>query len=482
MTDLTADAPKLPALIEFNPETLGGANSVPELLAMLAEGWDRATLIEAIRARWFDDAASSLASDPPRRLAMQRKLAGNVISGMRQAGLVTASTSAPQLSDFGEHVAALHGDSGLESALSALAAHLLRQRYGIELLQAARFVRRRDGAVSKRTLVEQLRSFGFDISNNNVNYSRLRDWIAAAGVVDSAWNIDEQRFEELAGVSAESIAGWSALSPLQRQALTTMRVRAASDQTPIAARDLVALLRLRGLTFDEGQLRRDVYDPLANAGWITLEGTGGGRARLVARITLTEKALGLDVEKIESLQVGPLPADLREQLATPLGKIFGDLLSKDTHTKGIALELLALRLVAECGLFPVELRARGIATGGAEVDLVAEGAHLHFSRWLFQCKNTGSPVRLDVLAKEVGMATLLRAQVVVIVSTGGFARSVLDYARQAAATTAIQIVLLDQGVLTAYQDGGSPALRRELHGQALQALTLKQPQRVVPTD
>ncbi|GAA4784953.1 restriction endonuclease [Microbacterium gilvum] len=481
MSELT-DAPKLPALIEFNPETLGGADSLFELLNLLAAGLDRASLIESIRARWFDEAASSLASEPSNRIAMQKKLAGNVISGMRQAGLVTTSTSAPTRSALGDEVARIDEEEGRESALKAFAAHLLRERYGIELLEAARFVRRRDGVVSKRTVVEQLRSFGFDIANNNVNYSRLRDWLAAAGVVDSSWNIDETRFEELAGVSAEGIAGWSALSQLQRQVLTTLRVRAESDQTPIAARDLVALFRLRGLTFDEGQLRRDVYDPLANAGWIVLEGTGGGRARLVARIVPTEKTLALDVEKIENLQFGPLPADLREQLATPLANIFRDLPSSDTHTKGIALELLALRLVAECGLFPVELRARGIATGGAEVDLVAEGAHLHFSRWLFQCKNTGSPVRLEVLAKEVGMATLLRAQVVVIVSTGGFARSVLDYARQAAANTAIQIVLLDQSTLTAYQNGGSSALRQELHGQALQALTLKQPQRAVPTE
>ncbi len=40
-----------------------------------------------------------------------------------------------------------------------------------------------------------------------------------------------------------------------------------------------------------------------------------------------------------------------------------------------------------------------------KVDLIAEGAHLLFSRWLFQCKATKSTVQLSDLAKEIGMAT-----------------------------------------------------------------------------
>ncbi len=74
------------------------------------------------------------------------------------------------------------------------------------------------------------------------------------------------------------------------------------------------------------------------------------------------------------------------------------------------------------------------------------------------------------------MATLLKAHVVVIVTTGAFAQSVVNYARQAAEATAIQIVLLDAASLKNYKERGGSALRSELHGRALDALSLKRPQ------
>lgn len=122
-----------------------------------------------------------------------------------------------------------------------------------------------------------------------------------------------------------------------------------------------------------------------------------------------------------------------------------------------------------------DLRVRGVRTGGAEVDLVAEGAHLHFSRWLFQCKNTKS-VDVTVLAKEIGMATLLQAQVVVIVTTGRFTQTVRTYADRTTLTTPFQVVLLDGDDLEHYRLGGAPTLRATLRSSAQHALRAKRPQ------
>ena len=68
------------------------------------------------------------------------------------------------------------------------------------------------------------------------------------------------------------------------------------------------------------------------------------------------------------------------------------------------------------------------------MDLVAEAVQLHFSRWLFQCKNTAT-VHLADLAKEVGLAVMLRAHVIVLVTTGRFSASVVDHANELAETT-----------------------------------------------
>lgn len=159
----------------------------------------------------------------------------------------------------------------------------------------------------------------------------------------------------------------------------------------------------------------------------------------------------------------------------PLERIVADLSDNNTHTKGIALELLALRLSVDSGLTPLRFRLRAAETGGAEVDLVAEAAHLHFSRWLFQCKNTKT-VSLADLAKEVGMAVMLRAHVIVLVTTGGFASSVQTYARELMDTQHLQVVLIDRTTIRAYQRRGTSALMGYLHETAQATMRLKRAQ------
>ncbi len=74
------------------------------------------------------------------------------------------------------------------------------------------------------------------------------------------------------------------------------------------------------------------------------------------------------------------------------------------------------------------------------------------------------------------MATLLRAHVVVIVTTGSFATTVRAFARQAAESTAVQVVLIDAKTLKRYRDSGVGGLRQELHHFAREALVRKRKQ------
>jgi hypothetical protein len=110
-------------------------------------------------------------------------------------------------------------------------------------------------------------------------------------------------------------------------------------------------------------------------------------------------------------------------------------------------------------LRPVAFRLRSKETNGAEVDLLADGIHLHSSRWLFQCKNV-KRVELADLAKEIGMATLLKSHVIVLVTTGAFRKTVPEAARRLAGTTSLQAVLLDKTVLGKYLEQGAASLVR----------------------
>src|SRR5262249_3886830 len=136
-------------------------------------------------------------------------------------------------------------------------------------------------------------------------------------------------------------------------------------------------------------------------------------------VTPTKKLLNPALEIVLDEPEPNIPPDLMQRLQEPLTKIQKDLKSNYKAVKGVALELLALRMAMDLGLTPTGFRVRSTETGGAEVDLTAEGAHLLFSRWTFQCKNI-SRVPLSDLAKEIGMATLLKAHVVVMVATGDF--------------------------------------------------------------
>ncbi|MFF1573207.1 restriction endonuclease [Leifsonia sp. NPDC058292] len=467
-------APRLPPIVEFTPEQLGGFESIFLVLEIVkSDSGDRAKIVEAIRAIWFANSALNYL-DLDKRLIQQLKRAGNVVSGMRALGLLAENQSKPALSSFGDEILLLKSTPDL--AARKFATFLLRERRGIELLEAARAVRRRVGRVTKAAVDSELLLRGYAVPTNSSNSGKLRQWLGTAGVVDDHWVIDEDLFADLAGVKSSEITDWRKLTPLQRITLEILRMRSEGNESPIASPDLLELLRQRGAEFNGGQVKRDIYKPLVDQGWITQTGATGGRGAKGGAIAPTEKTLELDVDLIDGLALGDLPAELQEHLGRPLPDVLKDLRSTDTHTKGLALELLALRLAADCGLMPVDLRVRGVATGGAEVDLVAEGAHLHFSRWLFQCKNQIATVDLGVLAKELGMATLLRAQVVVIVTTAAFAKSVRDFARQAAETTAIQVVLIDKVILEKYAQEGPSALREELHSRAVEVLTLKRPQ------
>lgn len=474
--------PKLPAPNEFTPGQLGSPDAAFEILRRIGDlAGDRSQVVEWIRARWFENSAGKRADDPKARLEQQRKRANNVITGMQQYGLLSGRRNPLETTDLGSRMLEL-ADNPTE-AHRLFSRFLLRERHGLELLQVALDIRSRDGVVTKKQVDDELRARGYQVSTNSSYAGKLRQWLEPSGVVDMNWSVDVELLLELSGVTPAEIRRWRSLTVQQRAVVEVLRSRALGNRSPIQSAELLELLRQRGVDFNAGLVGRQIYEPLVSAGFIERAVKEGGRGGKGGTVQLTQRALDLDVALIDGLELGDVPADLQAELNRSTERILADLRSTHTGVKGIALELLSLRIAADLGLTPAEMRLRSAQTGGAEVDLVAEGSHLHFSRWLFQCKNQTAPVSLSVLAKEIGMATLLRAQVVVIVTTGTFAKSVVDYAREAAESTAIQVVLLDGTSLASYQAKGPTSLREELHQVAVSAMRRKRQQLAeVPKD
>jgi hypothetical protein len=125
-----------------------------------------------------------------------------------------------------------------------------------------------------------------------------------------------------------------------------------------------------------------------------------------------------------------------------LADILKNLDARDKHVRGLALEALAFKLMRLLDMTYVATRLRGIATGGAEVDLIFESSRLVFSRWQVQCKNTAR-VSLDDVAKEVGLTHMLKSNVIVAVGTGEIGPAARKYANRIMTDSNLCIVLLD---------------------------------------
>lgn len=459
----------LPEANEFSP----GIVKLRAVLKIASQHpGNREAAIEALRTCYFANSAEKQ-HDLAKRHKVQRTRAYNVMVGLKGYKLYDFETQ--QLIDTGQRLLAIDDDAELHKAF---AIHILTNCHGLGVLDAVRDMQHRGELLNKTSLAGELIARGFHLPRATTHHTRLLQWLREAGIVGDKYVIDENALMRLTGVDLGILTELSALTAQQRAFLRSMRQWAelVGDEY-VSAKEVVDRSELEhGSIFRPDQLRAQVFRPLSEAGWIELESTGSGRGGKSGRLRATEKLLDVSLEMLaEELEWG-VPPDLRPRLNTPLLTIYADLSADDRHIKGIALELLAVRIAFHVGLTPLRFRERSAETGGAEVDLIAEGAHLLFSRWLFQCKNVSKAVGLSDLAKEVGMALLLRAHVIVMTTTGRFASSVQDYARQMTQTTSLQVVLIDGKTLTEFMEKGPTALMNFFHEEASTTMRLKRAQ------
>lgn len=83
------------------------------------------------------------------------------------------------------------------------------------------------------------------------------------------------------------------------------------------------------------------------------------------------------------------------------------------------------------------------ATGGGEVDVLAASDKIIYNRWQIQCKNQQGRVGVDVIAKEVGLTFLTKADVVMVITTSKFASDAVNYANQVNDVSRYYVILLE---------------------------------------
>jgi hypothetical protein len=298
------------------------------------------------------------------------------------------------------------------------------------------------------TLQKRLEQRGVHVPRGAVHLSSMWLWLAKAGVFDENvksgpghYQFDESRVQSLLGVRLDVVDSLAQLTAGQRAFLRALTRLPGPD--PVVANEVADLATtLYGVEYNHKQLPKSVLFHLRDLGYVALARSTVGHGAKPYRLTRTPKfrqEINGPLLDLVAQKTGVLS---RELLERPLSDILADLRSPDKNTKGIALELLTIYLTRLLDLDFKGWRTRGLETGGAEVDVIVEGARLIFSRWQIQAKNTRT-VDLGDVAKEVGLALpFIRSNVIMVVTTGSFTQDACTYASEVMRSTNLHIILL----------------------------------------
>lgn len=462
----------VPPSNDFSPGLL-------DLRALLTEvreaNGDRQRVVAWLQRVLYERSKKKYASESE-KFAAQHTRAVQAFSALQNYLLVDRDTHG--LTAVGEGILDQQDDTAF---WETFATHILTKLNGSKVIEAVRSLHARRERVLKATVARELNSMGFQsqkgrpVSETSTDHLHMLDWLERAGVLAGEdRQINEPTFLRLARLPVRSLQSITSLTNPQRAFLRTLKKLSESNGTlPVPTQTVKELcIQEFGRIFQQANMKEQVVVPLARHGWLTH--TGGAASS--GTVAATQQLIDLDPTHLE-LDRGVIPSGVREKLNTPLDTLYAELLNESTDDRGLALEAFAARLAFDLCLTPVRLRLHNQKTFQGEVDVVAEGLHLHFSRWLFQCKNTpNSRVGLSDFAKEIGMAVLLKAHVIVMVTTGAFRSTVTDAARSLAETTPLQALLLDGNALTGYKDHGVGFLVEYIRRSAAKVLEWKRPQ------
>lgn len=364
----------------------------------------------------------------------------------------------------------------------AFAQHILLKLGGLRVLEAVQEMHVEGRKITGDTLAEYLTDQGFRVSIHNTAINTMRMWLAKAGLFPEsgsgarAWRPDLAVKEALVGMDDNTISALAELTPEQVAFTITLARLNPEEWIPAAeVRDLAEAAE--GVRIGRGSLPNEVLRPLEAAGLIEFrtKGTRGGKtSELKTTAKFNSEVLKPFLEQTLKDLDPVLTAYYRKRPAD----IYALLSSENKYKKGHALEAFAVMVMRLLGLRFVGWRRRAEETGYSEVDVLMAGLFGSVpTMWQVQCKNTPSgQVRLEDVAKEVGLLPLSRATHILVLANAPFTRDARRYANAIMKNSSVTIFLLDREDFEAIQR--SPAsLGRILRKQAelIQDLKLATP-------
>lgn len=181
------------------------------------------------------------------------------------------------LSDLGKRLLALAANP--TAVYEEFARHILLELHGLEVVTAIDAMRKAGEPVTLTSLGAYLKPLGLYVPTTGTHLSKLRGWLAKAGVFKTERgfdSLDMSRVYELIGVSTNSEIDAIAELPVDQRAflkaLANLPMSAIPDDTPLRASEVVAYAAaLYGVNFNEKGLVRATLIPLQDAGFITID-------------------------------------------------------------------------------------------------------------------------------------------------------------------------------------------------------------------
>jgi site-specific DNA-methyltransferase (cytosine-N4-specific) len=301
------------------------------------------------------------------------------------------------------------------------------------------------------TLPDELSKRGIKTKNNSSDLSGLFNWLRKAKILNN-YDINEQVYEAIVGIKIKTIESLMHLDRGQINFLRALVAMNVDDWIPYNSVCTYAEnLFLGEIKYNWKNIMKDVLIPLQKNDFIeirkkekqdlkTPEGRGGKPSDIKPKGKFfTELAIPI----LEALYSSAGFQEIRDIRSIPLSEIIKDARqTKDTYKKGVALELLAIRLCQMLDLEFVKWREtdENVAAGG-EVDAMLHSSRLIYSRWQVQCKAT--QISLEAIAKEVGMNAVTLANVILVVGTGNATESAIKYRNRIVSNSNLNIIILE---------------------------------------
>jgi site-specific DNA-methyltransferase (cytosine-N4-specific) len=410
---------------QFSPTQI----ELQKLLELLeTHGGSTSVFTEDVRKAFFANHASGDSKQ-------QTELAKNVRLALREYGIIDDNE---HLTDFGAHLSMIRKDD--DKLYEDFARHILLELHGLDLLRAIVTLKSLKEDPTLLNLAKELERRGIHVPPSGTHIPSMKQWLQKAGVLSDRLDVDDKRLVGLIGYGLEDVDSLSSFGPEKRAFLRALAALAPKDwmSSSDVAKHAEAMCHVE---YDPKNLRLQVVFPLTDEGFIENRKATTGRGAKPYEIRLTQKfRADLLMPLLDSL--GKAGGVSQEALLKPLAEVVNDLSNANRYVKGKALELLVMHLCRLLGLWLIAWRHRWTETGGAEVDVLAEGTNYVFTRWEIQCKNTKS-VSTDDLLREIGLAELYHASVVMIVTTGRFSKSAGILAERKMERSSMNVVLID---------------------------------------